>query len=252
MRSTPAQDASQAPGAKELDVVIPVYNEGPNIVSTLDSLKAGLPVRANFLICYDSETDSTLPVLREYNPAPHEIVLVRNEGKGALGAVVTGFRRSTARSVLVFPADDDYNASNLPRIVELARQGNDVVAACRFMPGGTMVGCPWPKSMLVRAAALSLYYLARVPTRDPTNGLRLFSRRVLDNIPVESKAGFAYSLELLVKARRRGWPIAEAPAGWYERRTGQSRFKIFRWLPEYLRWYKYAFATSWLRRKEVA
>lgn len=80
------------------------------------------------------------------------------------------------------------------------------------------------------------------------NGFRLFSRRVIDTIPVESTPGFTYSLEWLAKAHRLGWPIAEVPARWFERQQGQSRFKILRWIPAYLRWYLYAFATTFGRR----
>jgi hypothetical protein len=72
---------------------------------------------------------------------------------------------------------------------------------------------------------------------------------VLDGIPIESDSGFCYSIELLVKAHRLGWPIGEVPARWFERQHGASRFKILSWLPAYLRWYGYAFATTFLRRR---
>jgi dolichol-phosphate mannosyltransferase len=150
--------------------------------------------------------------------------------------------------VLVFPADDDYNAERLDMMVEKARAGCDVVCASRFIPGGSMVGCPFVKAVIVRAAAFTLYHFARIPTRDATNGFRLFSRRVVKSIPVESQVGFAYSLELLAKAHRLGWKVGEVPVSWFERNQGESRFRIYKWLPQYLRWYFYAFATTWLRR----
>lgn len=111
-----------------------------------------------------------------------------------------------------------------------------------------MVGCPWPKSMLVRMAARFLRRVAAVPCHDPTNGFRFFSRRVVEQIPVETQSGFAYSLELLVKCHRLGWAIEEYPAEWLERQVGQSRFRVFRWAPSYLRWVAYALATRFLRR----
>jgi dolichol-phosphate mannosyltransferase len=53
---------------------------------------------------------------------------------------------------------------------------------------------------------------------------------------------------LLVKAHRLGWRIGEVPARWFERQHGASRFRVLKWLPAYLRWFRYAFATTYLRR----
>ena len=111
-----------------------------------------------------------------------------------------------------------------------------------------MEGCPWFKAVLVRSAAFTLYHFAQLPTHDATSGFRLFARRVVDMIAIESNQGFCFSIELLVKAHRLGWRICEVPALWFERRAGSSRFRVLRWLPAYLRWYFYAFATGLLKR----
>jgi dolichol-phosphate mannosyltransferase len=236
--------------APELDIVIPVYNEGRNIVATLAALKRSVTTPARVLICYDHAEDDTLPAIRA-NAQAHAglaVEFVRNRGRGAHAAVMTGFAASTAPFVLMYPADDDTNAAMLDRMIALARAGCDIVCASRFMPGGAMVGCPLLKAALVRSANFTLRHVARVPTTDASNGFRMFSRRVVERIPVESEAGFCYSIELLVKAHRLGWRIAELPVRWFERRHGASRFQVIKWLPAYLRWYVYAFATTFLRR----
>lgn len=232
----------------ELDIVIPVYNEGDNIALVLDSLRRGVKTPFRVLICYDHEEDSTLAALKDYRVEGFQLAWVKNRGRGALGAVLTGFADSTAPAVLMYPADDDYNAPRIDPMMAKFRDGCDIVVACRFMPGGCMKGCPWLKATLVRVSALVLHYLARLPSRDPSNGLRIFSRRVLDAIRIESTVGFAYSIELLVKCHRLGWRIGEVPASWFERRAGKSRFQVLKWVPQYLRWFRYAFATTWLRR----
>jgi glycosyltransferase involved in cell wall biosynthesis len=236
--------------ARELDIVIPVYNEAANILGTLGALAHELKTPARVLICFDRDDDDTLPAVRD-NPQVHaglSVDFVRNQGRGAHAAVMAGFAASTAPLVVVYPADDDFNAAILDRMVALAKEGCDIVCASRFMPGGTMEGCPWLKAVLVRTGAFTLHRLARLPTHDPTSGFRLFSRRVVERIDVESTQGFCYSIELLVKAHRLRWRVGEVPALWYERKAGQSRFRVLRWLPAYLRWYCYAFATTLLRR----
>lgn len=231
-----------------VDVIIPVYNEGRNILQTLQGLRDHVRTPARVLICYDMESDDTLPVVRAH-PEAHAgmpVEFVRNYGRGAHSAVMSGFAASSAPAVIVFPADDHLNAPILERMLTLAAEGNDIVCASRFMPGGTMEGCPWLKAVLVRTAAFLMYYAAWVPTKDPTSGFRLFSRRLVKHVPVESTEGFCYSIELLVKAHRMGLRVAEVPAQWAERTEGRSRFRVLHWLPHYLRWFFYAFGTTYL------
>jgi len=232
----------------ELDIVIPVYNEGENIIRVLESLDRGVETPSRVLICYDRDDDDTLPAVRSYRPQRLEIAFVKNRGKGAFGAVVTGFEDSSARAVLVYPADDDYNAERVDAMVAKFRDGCDIVAASRFMPGGVMKGAPPLKAVLVRSSAFALHHLARLPTHDPSNGLRLFSQRVIRSIPLESTRGFTYSIELLVKCHRLGWRVGEVAAEWHERTAGASRFKVVQWLPDYLVWFSYAFKTTYLFR----
>ena len=66
----------------------------------------------------------------------------------------------------------------------------------------------------MRTAAFTLYLFRRPANHDPTSGFRMFSRRVIDQIAIESDQGFCYSIELLVKVHRLGWRICEVPALW--------------------------------------
>jgi hypothetical protein len=134
-------------------------------------------------------------------------------------------------------------------MAEKFRQGSDVVAPSRFIPGGSMEGCRWYKALPLRVAAWTLAHIARFPAHDPTNAFRLFSRRLLDAAPIESTQGFTFSIELTAKCHRLGWRIAEVPARWRERSEGKSRFRVFDWAGSYLRWYFYIFETTFLRRR---
>jgi dolichol-phosphate mannosyltransferase len=80
-----------------------------------------------------------------------------------------------------------------------------------------------------------------VATHDPTNNFKLYSRRFLDTVTIESTAGFELALELTVKATIAGRRVAEVPTTWRDRTAGQSNFKLRKWLPHYLHWYWVAF-----------
>lgn len=234
-----------------IDIVIPVYNEGENIIQVLEAFdqKVKSPIRV--LICYDFDEDTTLSAIKSFSSNKFEVVPVKNKGKYAHGAAITGFNYSDAPAVISYMADDDYNAGIIDPMINKFNQGFDVVCASRFIEGGKMVGCRWQKALPVRIAAFTLKYIANLPTHDPTNAFRLFSRRLLDRVEIESSKGFTYSIELTVKCHRLGWKIGEVPASWYERKKGTSRFKIFSWASAYLKWYFYVFATTYLRKKSV-
>jgi dolichol-phosphate mannosyltransferase len=230
--------------ADQVDIVIPVFNEAENIEPVLRALTTHVKTPFRVLICYDMDSDNTLPVCRDFAARqPIAMNYVKNPGRGPHSAVVAGFRFSEAAAVLVLPADDDYNAPQIDLMFSSFKNGNDIVCASRFMAGGIAKGTPLLKAILTRGAGFTLYHFAGLPTHDASNGLRLFSRRVLTSIPIESTQGFTYSIELLVKAHRLGYRISEVPIQWFERTRGKSRFKVGKWLFAYLRWYFYAFQT---------
>ena len=145
------------------------------------------------------------------------------------------------------------DGSDEPHVVDsmvaLARDGADVVSASRYMQGGHQVGGPPLKRLMSRTAGLTLHWFAGVPTHDPTNNFKLYSRRFLDTVTIESTAGFELALELTVKATLAGRRVAEVPTTWRDRTAGQSNFKLRQWLPHYLHWYRVAFRGRWFGRR---
>ncbi len=97
------------------------------------------------------------------------------------------------------------------------------------------------KSFLSRTAGRSLHTLANAGTRDATNSFKAYDRKFVRDVGIDSRYGFEIGLELTVKAKRLGLPIAELPTIWLERHTGVSNFKVWAWVPKYLFWYRHAF-----------
>ena len=230
-----------------LDIVIPVFNEGATIVEVIELIEKNVRTNFRVLICYDFDEDDTLEAIGKTQRSC-TIEFIKNSGTGPCDAVKSGFEASNSDCVIVFPGDDIANQKIIDEMYQKFKAGADVVVASRFIPGGSMIGCPLIKSVLVRTASFALYLLSSIPVRDASNGFRLFSRKVLDSINIQSTHGFTYSLEILVKCNRLKWKIDEVPAEWMERKVGKSNFKVFFWLKMYLRWYFYGLSTSWLRK----
>jgi dolichol-phosphate mannosyltransferase len=235
-RSRPDLTLDETPA---LSVVIPVYNEGENVVPTLRGVVERTRTRPlEVLVVHDMDEDTTVPVVKRLHGEMPEIRLHRNTlGRGVLNAMKSGLRAARAPYVLVTMGDGSDEAADIDPMYALARQGADVVAGSRYMRGGRQVGGPLLKRSMSRVAGLSLHWLGGLPIHDATSNFRLYSKRLLNQVTIESQGGFELGLELTVKAYRLGLRVAEVPTTWRDRTEGQSRFRLWKWLPRYLHWY---------------
>jgi dolichol-phosphate mannosyltransferase len=226
-------------------VVIPAYNEGETIVPYLDRVFAGVTLPCEVLVVYDDPADTTVPYLEKYSRDEPRLLPTLNEyGRGPARAIRWGIEHARAPVAVVTMADGSDDAEQIDDLSKLVERGVVVAAASRYMSGGQQIGGPILKSALSRVAGLSLYWLARVGTRDATNSFKAYSTTFVRQVGIESDAGFEIGIELVAKARRLRAPVAEVPTIWLERGLGQSNFKVMRWLPRYLRWYRFAFGPT--------
>src|SRR6202049_3238173 len=202
-----------------LSVVVPVYNEGENVVPTLKGVvERPRPRPLEVLVVHDFDEDTTVPVVKRLQAEIPELQLHRNTiGRGVLNAIKSGLAAARAPYVLVTMGDGADDPGDIDAMYELALGGADVVAGSRYMRGGRQLGGP--------------------PVQDATSNYRLYSRRLLDRVTIESDGGFELGIELTVKAYLLGMRVAEVPTTWRDRTAGQSRFQLWQWLPRYLRWY---------------
>ena len=232
--------------APELAIILPVYNEGEAVESVLRALSAAVMTPHELVVVYDFDGDTTVPVVARLAGEIPNLRGLRNDlGRGVLNAMKAGIAGTSAPYVLISMADGSDEPQVVDPMVGLARSGADVVSASRYMRGGHQVGGPLVKRLMSRAAGLTLHWFAGVPTHDPTNNFKLYSRSFLDATTIESQAGFELALELTVKATLDGRRVAEVPTTWRDRTAGQSNFKLRKWLPHYLHWYWTAIRGRW-------
>lgn len=227
-----------------INIVIPVYNEGENILTTLHEIREKIKTPHKIFIVYDFEEDDTFPVIKKYD-GPHEIVLIKNRyGHGALNAIKTGFDSVLEGVVLVVMADASDDLNNVDKMFDKINQGYDIVCGARYMRGGEHIGGPFIKKTMSRLAGVSLHYLTRIPTHDVTNSYKMYTKKLLNDVSIESGGGFELGMEIVIKSFLKGYKIAEVPSTWTDRTSGGSRFKLLRWLPRYLHWYLFAIVNN--------
>ena len=230
-------------------LIVPVYNESATIARFCAAAVQNLSDNYELLVCYDFDEDSTLPALASLGPdeKPRHVRLVRNRlGKGVRYAIEAGMRAAETPVVVVTMVDLSDDLSQVEAMVERVEAGADVVCASRYVHGGRQVGGPLLKKFLSRTAGVSLHWLTGIPTHDPTNSFKAYRRAFLERTKIESTAGFSLGMELTVKAHFDGGRVEELPTVWQDRTAGESRFRLFAWLPHYLRWYRWSLRRRWL------
>lgn len=242
-----------------VSVVIPVYEEGDSIVGCLDRIFEAVTLACEIVVVFDSETDSTVAYLEKYAESESRLVPLSNQhGTGPADAIRSGVDHARAPVVVVTMADGCDDPEQIDQLARLVERGVVIAAASRYSRGGQQVGGPTLKRTMSRAAGLTLCWFARAGTHDATNSFKAYSKEFIDDVGIQSDAGFEMGIELVAKARRLRRPVAEVPTIWLDRQQGVSRFQIGAWLSRYLRWYFMAFGprmtvdelnkrTGWVR-----
>jgi glycosyltransferase involved in cell wall biosynthesis len=228
-----------------VSVVVTARDEGEAIVSALGRITEAVELPCEILVVCDSPDDTTVPWVDKYAKEDPRVRFVLNSyGRGPARAIRAGFDAAEADVVVVTMADGCDDPEQIDQLSRLVERGVVVAAASRYSRGGQQVGGPLLKGLMSRVAGGSLRVFARVGTWDPTNSFKAYDRRFVEEVGIHSDKGFEVGLELVAKARRLRRPVAELPTVWLDRTFGVSHFSIAKWLPAYLRWYRFAFGRK--------
>lgn len=242
----------------DLSIVIPVYNEPENIIETIKEIKKKIKTKNEIIVVYDSNKDTTIPVLRKLCTKNKNILPTKNTiAKGPSGAIRTGIKRARSDLVLVTMADLCDNLSQVDRMVRLAITKADLVSPSRYVRGGKQELDAPLKVGFPKFAGYLLNLLAGIKTVDPTNSYKLYTKRVLNRIHLSSKTSFSVTLEIIVKTHLLGGTVYEIPTVWKDRQHGKTNFKLVSSLISYTPWFLLAlfknrlFDVSWIIRKAL-
>jgi glycosyltransferase involved in cell wall biosynthesis len=200
-------------------VALPAYNEEPNLPRTVSRVVSELrKVTDDFevVVVDDGSQDRTADVVRRLQRESPEVRLVQhpvNLGYGA--AVWTGITSGQKEFVFFTDADGQFDISELERFMPFTGEYDLIIGyrAPRRDPAKRLVFAFGWKMFVT----LLFGYVAR----DIDCAFKLFRREVLDHVYVESR-GAAFSAELLIKARDRGFRVKELPVTHLPRQAGRS------------------------------
>ncbi len=208
-------------------VIIPTYNERENIRELIRQVREIAPT-VEILVVDDNSPDGTGQIVAEIAEKDSQVHLLQRPGKMGLGsAYVDGFRYAMDRGfdcVMEMDADFSHDPRDIPRFLEMIKH-YDIVLGSRYTNGISVVNWPMRRLMLSYMANRYASLVTGVPIRDLTGGFKCIRTRVLEAIDLDTirSDGYAFQIEVTVKAWYRGFAIVEIPIVFVERRKGQSK-----------------------------
>ena len=209
-------------------VVLPTYDEAEHLQPIAAAILEALP-GARLLVVDDDSPDGTGDIAdRLAADDPHVSVRHRTAKEGLGKAYIAGFKWGLARDYALLQemdADLSHPPDHLPLMLESA-EDYDVVVGSRYV-GGRVTVVNWPISRLLLSIFGSFYArtITRLPVRDATGGFNCWRREVLETIALDriESNGYAFQIELKLRAWRRGFSLVEIPIVFTERDTGESK-----------------------------
>lgn len=211
----------------DLTVIVPTFNEGPNVAELLRRLGASLDGRDFEVLFVDDSTDDTPDIIRVVSgTVDFPVRLIHRDAPvaGLGGAVLEGLRAADSRWCLVMDGDLQHPPEDIPRMLDRAAVGDvDIVVASRYVAGGTAGGLANATRTAVSRASTALTK-SMFPRKlhgctDPMTGFFLVDRDALDLDALRPR-GFKILLEILARRQLR---IGEVPFAFATRYAGESK-----------------------------
>ena len=222
--------------AVELSVVIPAFNEASRLGDSLERLLPYLERRGRtfeVIVVDDGSADATVDVARDFaHRGVFVLELARNRGKGA--ALRHGVVASSGSQVLLCDADLSTPIEELDRLEPHLRQAK-LVLGSRDVEGARVgLHQPWHRELMGKAFNLLIRTLGIGKFHDTQCGFKLMDGLAARELfPLLTIDRFAYDVELVWEAQRRGWRIAEVGVEWHD--SPVSRVRPWHDAPQMLR-----------------
>jgi dolichol-phosphate mannosyltransferase len=208
--------------------IVPTYNEIESLEALVGRLRQSVPT-VDVLIVDDSSPDGTGALADRLAASDPGIRVLHRATKDGLGrAYLAGFTLALNGGydyLIEIDADGSHDPAELPRMLELARDGADLVIGSRWVHGGAVLNWPWLRVAISRAGNGYARTVLRSRIRDITAGFRVFRASALRDLDfgVIASHGYGFQVELAWQLEQTGHRIEEHPITFVERATGRSK-----------------------------
>ena len=208
-------------------IIIPTYNELENLRPLLTEIFSYAP-ETDVLIVDDNSPDGTGQLADEIHNENPRVSVLHRSGKLGLGtAYIAGFTYAIEHNydaVFEMDADFSHEPRYLPDFLN-AIEHADLVIGSRYVKGGSTPNWTLVRRFISGGGNIFARVLLGLPVHDCTAGYRLYRRRVLEELDLQTvqSQGYAFQIEMAYRAVQQGFKIVETPIVFLDRRVGKSK-----------------------------
>ncbi len=210
-------------------VIIPTYNEKENIEAIIRKVFS-LDGEYNALIIDDGSPDGTAGIVKGLQTEfIDRLFMIERSGKLGLGtAYLTGFRWALERGydyIFEMDADFSHNPEDLPRLHKVCAECGGVAVGSRYCDGISVVNWPIGRILMSYFASIYVKTILGMKIHDCTAGFKCYSRKALETIDLDDvrMKGYGFQIEMKYTAWKLGFPLAEVPIIFVNRKLGTSK-----------------------------
>jgi len=213
-----------------LSIVIPVHNEERRLPSTIEQALQFLSQQsysAELILVENGSQDRTLELAKAYAARYPQIRVIQEQARGKGLAVRRGMLEACGEYRFMADADFSMPPQEINRFLPPALPNVDIAIASREAPGAVRYNEPAYRHFIGRIFNLMIRILALPEYHDTQCGFKCLRGEVADALfPYQTLTGWAFDVEILYIARKRGYRIVELPIPWYF--NADSKVRVWR------------------------
>lgn len=210
-------------------IVIPTYNEKENITRLIEEIKKA-ETGAEILVVDDNSPDGTGKIVDVISKKEKWVKVMHRREKAGLGrAYVAGFKWGLEHGytkLISMDADFSHPVTALKALINICSPST-VAIGSRYIKGGKIVG--WPRIRYVNSsgANYATRALLRIKAKDATAGFKCYPSKFLREVNLDTiqAAGYAFQVEMLLRAQELGYKLVETPITFVDRQAGESKIQ---------------------------
>lgn len=206
-----------------LSVIVPVYNEEPQLMNVIQVLMATpCPIAREWIFVDDCSKDGSLRILNQLASQHGYRVIAQNVNQGKGAAVIRGIEEATGDFIMIQDADFEYDPKDIPGLLEpLLQDRADVVYGSRFKKNAPQVHRTY-HYFVNRFLTLSSNLLSGIYLTDMETCYKIFRAGLIKSMNLQSKR-FGIEVELTAYVAKSHARIHELPISYFPRTRLQGK-----------------------------